>query len=121
MSCFNIAGDMALRPDETDCIFVTDADAVLQQIKTGAQVFAGTWHFDPTKGIDYLEDILVNNPDMRLVRTTFWAFFASVPGVTEVIQVNLSLDKVARILSVQFVVAVGATQIAETIALQFPT
>lgn len=111
---------MALNADETDCVFVDDATAVLQQIKTGAQIFAGTWHFDQTVGIDYLEDILVNNPDMRLVRTRFWAFFASIPGVTEVIQVNLNLDEVARILYVQFVVAVGATQVADTIALQFP-
>ncbi len=120
MSCFNIPGDMALNADESDFVFVTDSAAVLQQIKNGVQIFFKSWHYDQTKGLTYQEDILVNNPDLRLIRTIYWAFLASVPGVTSVDQVNLSLDRVARILYVKFIVTVGLTQVADSLALQLP-
>lgn len=119
MSCFNIAGDMALNAGETDCVFVEGLTAVLQQIKAGAQVFAGTWTYDAKKGLDYLERVFEKNPDLRLVRLMFYEFFLSIPGVIAVTSADLRVDNVTRTLYVYFEVETDFGPLTEKIALVF--
>lgn len=113
---------MALNAAETDCVFVEGVTAVAQQIRTGLQVFANTWHFDRNAGIAYIDEVFVNNPDLRGIRTIFWDFFFTVPGVTEVQTLSLRVDSAERTLFVSFVVVTeyGST-ISDTVALVFPT
>lgn len=120
MSCFNIAGDMALNEDETDAEFVDGAASTLQEIKVGAQIFEGSYRFDKTKGLPYLDDVFVKNPDLRLIRIIFYAFLSGITGVTEVETINLRVDAQARILYVQFKVHSDSGVLEDTIALQFP-
>lgn len=120
MTGFAIPGDMALNADESDAVFVQGLTAVSNQIRAGAQVFKGTYHFDRNIGIDYLEEVFEKNPDLRVVRAVFWDFFQSIPGVVEVESVDLRVDKAARTLFVDFSVRTAFGTLAETLALVFP-
>jgi hypothetical protein len=119
MTCFAIPGDMALNADESDAVFVEGLTAVLNQIRAGAQVFKGTWHFDRNAGIDY-EQVFVKNPDLRVVRILFWDFLRNVPGVTDVESLDLRVDTLSRTLYVTFSVRTDFGTLQETLALVFP-
>lgn len=119
MTCFSIPGDMALNAEESDCVFIEGLDAVAQQIETGAQVFAGTWHFDLGAGLD-IENIFVKDPDLRLIRLAFYDFLAGVPGVLAVTSANLRVSNETRTLFVDFEVRTDFGPLAKTLALQFP-
>jgi hypothetical protein len=121
MTGFAIPGDMALNATETDCEFVEGLAAVAQQIQTGLQVFASTWHYDRNAGIDYIEKIFVSNPDLRGIRLVFWDFLLGVLGVTDVTKLDLRVDPIERALFVSFVVRTEFGPLSETVALQFPT
>ncbi len=102
MSGFDVEGDMTLAEDESDWTFVSGAIAIAQEIKVGAQIMKGSWYFDRNVGIDYLENIFVKSPDLRLVRLEFWNFLASVDGVMNVKAVDLRVDTASRTLFVTF-------------------
>lgn len=118
MSCFPIAGDMALNADETDCVFIEGLTAVKQQIQTGAQVFRERWQFDRNAGVDY-EDVFVKDPDLRLVRLVFFDFLNSIPGVVDVTSLDLRVETQTRTLFVSFEVSTDFGNLQDTIALQF--
>jgi hypothetical protein len=119
MSCFNIPGDMALSADETDCVFVEGLVSVLQQIRAGAQVFAGRWIYDAKKGLAYIEQVFEKNPDLRIVKLMFYEFFLSIPGVNAVTSTDLRVDNATRTLYVHFEVDTDFGPLAEKIALVF--
>lgn len=119
MACFNIRGDMRLNADESDCEFVEGLEAVRQQVIAGAQVFKGQWTYDQNKGLDFLENVFVKNPDLRLVRLTFYEFFLSIPGVVAVTSANLRVDNSTRTLYVSFEVETDFGPLADTLALAF--
>lgn len=120
MTCFPIAGDMALNADETDCSFIEGLAAVAQQISTGLQVFANTWHYDRNAGVEYVDKIFASNPDLRGIRQEFWEFLLSVLGVTDVTKIDLRVDPIERTLFVSFDVRTDFGPLSDTVALQFP-
>lgn len=119
MSCFNIPGDMALNEAESDCVFVDGLEAVRQQVIAGAQVIKESWSYDQNKGLDYIENVFVKNPDLRLVRLTFYEFFMSVPGVVAVTSANLRVDTATRTLYVYFEIETDFGPLTDTLALLF--
>lgn len=121
MTCFNISGDAALNEAEDDLAVVVGVDSIVQQIRAGLQVFANRWHYDRRAGIDYLENVFVKNPDLRVIRTIFWSFFMSIEGVAEVLDIELIVDSATRTLIVRYKLL---TELGETAddapALAFP-
>jgi len=113
MSCFNIPGDVALNADETDLVLVQGLTAVQQQIRVGVQVFKGRWKYDRNKGLAEVEQIFAKSPDGRVLRTIFWDFLISVPGVAEVQALDLRLERASRTLFVTFRVLCESGEILE--------
>ena len=120
MACFTIPGDLALNSDETDLVFTQGAAAISQQIKVGAQVFRGRWKYDRNVGLRALEAIFVKGPSLPVIRAEFWAFFASIPGVVEVLAVDLRLERSTRTLFVKYSLKCDSGEtLAETLGLSF--
>lgn len=113
MACFNVPGDVGLNDDESDLVLVQGVQAIVQQIRVGLQVFRGRWKYDRNAGVPFIEAILVNNPDMRVVRAIFWTYLMSVDGVSSIEALDLRLDRAERILYVDFRLKTEAGEIAE--------
>ena len=76
---------------------VAGADAVPQGIRIRLGMFLGECYLDETVGVDYIDSILVKNPDPLLVRALLSQAIAETPDVTEVVgaqlvQVGLTRD-----------------------------
>lgn len=85
-----------------DLKLIDDAERIAQQIKITLQFWLGEWYLDISKGVPYLEHVLVKNPNMNHIRAIFREKILDVPGVTGVNKLQLSLDRKNRALSVSF-------------------
>ena len=97
-----VAGDLALSADERELVIVTGAAMALQQIRAGAEIWAGSLSWDPFAGLPMLQSILVKSPDLRLITQVFRQFLLDSAGVVQVDRLNCSLDRAARTLRVDF-------------------
>lgn len=104
MVAFQVAGDLALSPDETQLLIVGGARMVEQQIRTASQIWRRYYRYDLGVGLPMLEAVLVKNADLRVVTQVFREWLATISGVVSVESVQCSLDSELRLLTVDFAV-----------------
>ena len=93
----------------------TSSDDLAQSIKTRLLHFRGENYLDTRTGLPWFQSILVKSPNLVRVRALVRAAIASVPGVTAVPVVDLSLDRSTRTLTIDWIaVAVGGATIRST-------
>lgn len=85
-----------------DLILVDGADAIAQEIKIRLKTFLGEWFLDITHGVPYLESILIKGPRESVVSSMLRGQILAVPGVSNVQSMQLDLDNMTRILTVNF-------------------
>lgn len=85
-----------------DLKLIDDAERIAQQIKITLKFLLGEWFLDTSKGVPYLEQVLVKNPNMNHIRAIFREKILDVPGVAGLKKMNLTLDRKSRALSVSF-------------------
>lgn len=85
-----------------DLKLIDDAERIAQQIKITLKFLLGEWFLDTSKGVPYLEQVLVKNPNMNHIRAIFREKILDVPGVAGLKKLNLTLDRKSRALSVSF-------------------
>jgi hypothetical protein len=85
-----------------DLMLIDDAERIAQQIKITLKFFLCEWFLDTSKGVPYLEYVLVKNPNMNHIRAIFREKILDVPGVTGLSKIELSHDRKARALSVNY-------------------
>lgn len=59
----------------------------------------GEWLYDITLGLDYIGEIMVKNPDLRLINARLRKFLLSVEGVTGINRVVLDHNEDTGILT----------------------
>jgi hypothetical protein len=101
--------DLLLSPDHDlaldllgRAVLVDGAARVGQQIKVTLLTFLGEWFLDTSFGVPYFDQVLVKNPDRAAVEAVFRARILDVPGVSRVRRLALAIDRVRRVLSVEF-------------------
>lgn len=104
MSGFQVEGDLALSDDETELLLVGGAQAVEQQIRTGALNWKGYLPYDPDQGLPMTTNILGKGRDLRVVTQLFREWLAGIDGVTSVTSVSVAFNASARHLAVLFTV-----------------
>lgn len=102
--CFPVAGDLELTDDGRDLVLFHGAAKVAQSIRTGAQIFRGSWRYDRQRGVPYFEDILVAGANLERVRRRFHELLTETPGVATVTRVDLRIDRSDGTLYVDFAV-----------------
>lgn len=105
--------DLKLDPDTGDLFFengdlvmTSGPDAIRQHISQRLKSFAGEWFLDLDSGLPYYRDILVKNPNTPAVAGLLQEEIVRTPGVLELTDFNLNLDKGSRTLKVSFNVLV---------------
>ncbi|HWO13974.1 MAG TPA: hypothetical protein VNN80_30935 [Polyangiaceae bacterium] len=97
-----VLGDLQLSPDGRHVLLTRGADMALQQIRVGAQIWAGTIDWDPDAGLPMLGTILVKGPDYRVVAQIFRGFLLATAGVVSVDELTVKLERTTRRLTVRF-------------------
>jgi len=85
-----------------DLSLVRDLDAIAQEAEISMRFWLGEWFLDVTKGIPYLQKILVKSPNLNSIRAIFTDAALGVAGVSQVLTMDLTHDVVARKLRVRW-------------------
>lgn len=83
-------GDMATAGGER--VLVGGQDAVAQAVKISLQLFLGEIFLNQAIGIDYINQVLIKNPDPVIVRALIRDRLLAIPDVTDVVGANLVVD-----------------------------
>ena len=88
--------------ENRDLAVVSGIDAIKQNLRQRFQTFLGENEYDISAGIPYFQDIFKKNPDPILVRSAFVDVAVETPGVLELTNLELDLDKSTRELTITF-------------------
>lgn len=82
-----------------------------QSIRTRLLHFRGENYLDSRTGVPWFQSILIKAPNLVRTRAAIRNTIASVPGISSVPVVDLSLDRMTRTLSIAFeaITTTGAT------------
>lgn len=83
--------------------FIDGIDYCRQKIRQRLLLLRGEWFADTRKGFPLLQIVLVKNPDMQLVKSTYRREILAVPGVVALRSLDLQYDRSARTLTGNFV------------------
>ena len=90
--------------EDGDLVLVTDAEALIQNLKIRLYTFYGEWAFDTTQGVPYFEDILVKNPNISNIQAVLKSVILETKGVTKLTAFVFEYDPKARSASLNFTV-----------------
>lgn len=104
-SAASVGRDLALDPLTWDIAtplsphLTAGTEAVAQALKIQLSMIRGEYLFDDTVGLPYFESILVKRPDIIGIRQIYRDAALAVPGVLDVLRVELTIDPRTRVLS----------------------
>jgi hypothetical protein len=97
------SGDLALREENGVKVayLVGGADAIVQRLRIRFGFWLGTWFLDLNQGIPYIEQILIKNPDLRLIENIFKKVILGTNGIRRINDFATSWDRPGRKLYVE--------------------
>lgn len=88
--------DLVLLPDLQ---FVTGKALVEQQVKVAFLTRLGEWKFDTASGLDYLETVMVRNPDFDLIAADLRRVGSQIANVVRIQEIVLTIEDLTRELT----------------------
>jgi HSP20 family molecular chaperone IbpA len=79
--------------------FVEDEEAIAQHLRIRLQFFRGEWFADEREGVPWFEEILTKPSNLPLVRSILRKVVVDTPGISDVQDLSISLDRQTRTLS----------------------
>ena len=84
-------------------LFLTDGiQAKRQHVKQRLQFFAAEWFLDNSKGIPYIQQVLVKNPNPVIIDSLLKNTIITTPGFRQLDQFELDLQPDTRVLTLTF-------------------
>ena len=80
----------------------TGRAAVAQRLDHRFKFFFGEWFLDQRQGVPYYQNILVKNPNLKVVRGIFRQVILKTPGIFSIKKFELTLDRKTREISIDF-------------------
>ena len=81
---------------------VTDAEQVVQAVRTNLLTYRGEWFLDTRIGVPYFEKVFVKPFNRPVVEAELQRTITQTPGVEELLTFELTFDRVTRKASVSF-------------------
>jgi len=78
------------------------AETTAQQLRIALRLFLGEWFLDTRLGVSYYRDVLVKNPNIRIVQVLIRRRILRNANVESVPRMSLDYDPAARTLRVDF-------------------
>jgi hypothetical protein len=91
-----------LAVENYDLALVDKLVAVQQLLTIRLKFFYGEWFLDTTKGVKLYGNILVKNPNLKLVATLLKTAILETPDVRSLLSYSHTYDRATRSLSVVF-------------------
>lgn len=85
-----------------DLVLADGQDAIAQQLEIRLRFWFGEWFRNRAEGIDYLQFILVKNPEEQVIVTLLSRVIRETPGIVSVDSIDLAYDNKTRKLTVSF-------------------
>lgn len=100
-------GDVLLGPKDPTTgkrriVMYSGVDYVRQKIAVRLKFFLGEWFRDTRQGVPWFRDVLVQNPDLNVIRSVYRAVILSVQEVSSVDRIDLVWTKPLREVAVEF-------------------
>lgn len=97
-----------------DVLLIDNAERIAQQILISLRFWLGEWFLDTRQGVPYLEYILVKNPNEAHTKQVLTDAIKDVDGVDLVTNMDLSLNRIKRALTVEYTVKTSAGLLTRT-------
>jgi len=92
-------GDLVWLGEDTEAEKV---EAISQHIRSRLRTFLGEYFLDERIGIPFFRDVFVKAPDLEIIRSIFSQGILNTPGVVQLTELRLDLDRSTRELSIAF-------------------
>lgn len=114
------SGDMATSGG--DLSVVAGLAAVQQAVQITVKVILGEIFADQSVGIDYLNQILIKNPDPLVVRQLIRDRIINIPDVTDCTGANLIIDRTARTGTIKYYIRTvySTSPVVDSVTLELP-
>lgn len=97
-------GDLVI--EDGDFVWVTGLDAIEQDIRTALLMFMGEWFLDLTAGVPWHQSILGQKAsNLPAIREIFRQQLLAIPGVLDVLSVEVTFAATTRRLTVSWQVS----------------
>lgn len=106
-------GDIVL--ENGDLALVSDAEAIAQAVRGALSLVQGEWFLDVTAGVPYFESVWLRAPKESEVDAVLRSAILAVPGVLDVPQLDLDLNRSTRVCSVSFRATTDLGELSQTI------
>lgn len=81
---------------DLNLITVSDAEAVAQRVRQHLETYAGEWFLNTDVGVGWFEFVYVTPFDQGVAESVIKEAILNVPGVEEIIEFVVSVDRNAR-------------------------
>lgn len=99
---------------EGSFVYVTGAEAIMQDVWLALGFFEGEWFLDLTKGFPYFRLVLVKNPNIDLIQAAYRDTILSRKGVKSLLALTLDFNRTQRSLAVSFRISTDVGVLAST-------
>lgn len=96
--------------------FAAGLQAVKQAVRSSILLVLGEWFLNTDEGTDWRGLIFVKNPNVILIRNELRERIMRVPGVKTLDSLDLTFDRAARTLSVDFSATCDFGEFDDTVA-----
>ena len=85
-----------------DLSLVSGIESIRQHLAQRLKTFMGEWFLDNRIGVPYFQQVLIKNPDPVVLDSVFKAVIVNTPGVIELLEFDLKVDRSTRQLKLSF-------------------
>lgn len=83
-------------------LLTSGIDAVRQRLSQRLGLFLAEWFLDRRRGLPYIQQVFVKNPNPVVIDTVFKREILAEPNVTKLLSFSLDLETTTRLLTVTF-------------------
>jgi len=85
-------------------VLITSDDEIIKRLRFRIKRFFGEWFLDNTKGIDYLNQFLIKNPNLLQCELTLRNEISQTEGISKIISLKITPLRTQRTMKVNFTV-----------------
>jgi hypothetical protein len=104
-------GDIAII--KNDLLLTIEAQTIEQRIRQELLTFKGEWFLDEELGIPYFKEILGSKNSIETIKNIFVNAIQNIDGVAELIKLDIQLETLKRIVSIEFSVRDAENHLTE--------
>lgn len=87
-----------------DLQIIEGIEGIRQKIRIVLLFVSGDWYLDTGKGIRLFRDIMKKRYDIKLIKASIITEVRRIPGVLDILKINVDLDRKNRILNISMTV-----------------